>query len=176
MIVPALMRQDEVQQCFARTWHNEKYKYFYCGRHFIPEFPTTEDCTRQLISIDNYGNILGYISYDFDLLVKSAHSFGLINFGSKSPTFSRDMLQVVDDIFMKYNFNKMNYRVVSGNPIEGAYRRLCEQCNGRIAAVFKDDVWISDNTIHDCIDFEIMRSDYIQSPMFQRLHTLDSKE
>ena len=47
-----------------------------------------------------------------------------VNFSDDKWTFGMDLRQVIDDIFCKFNMQRMEFNVVCGNPIEKSYDRI----------------------------------------------------
>ena len=73
----------------------------------------------------------------------------IINFSDKKITFGKDIGQALDEIFTKYNFRKLKFSVVVGNPIEKSYDKLIHEYCGRIVGTFKDHTRLIDNKNYD---------------------------
>ena len=87
--------------------------------------------------------------------------FGAFNF-TNDPAFGIDLLQVIKDIFERFNFHKLTFSVVIGNPVEETYDRLCAKYGGRILCVQKDETKLEDNNYYDVKLYEIMREDFLK--------------
>lgn len=178
MLKPALLYKDQLQQKFAGVIDDLRYKYYFCEEQFIPELDTHVYNCRQLVSINSDDEVLGYISYNLAPHTNAVYDFGAISFvESTDITFSWDVLQSVDDVFLKYNMNKLLFGSCSDNPAVKAYHKICETAGGREVGIRRENVWLYDNTIHDYIEFEIMRNEYIHSslPELNKRHRLKQK-
>lgn len=112
---------------------------------------TIDDSTwgrHQFVSIKN-NEIIGYISYSVNRRCNYAHSLSIMNFTDDKMTFGMDIGQALQDIFEKYNFSKLNFCVVIGNPIEKSYDKMIKKYNGRIVGIFKNDVKLIDKKYGD---------------------------
>jgi RimJ/RimL family protein N-acetyltransferase len=70
---------------------------------------------------------------------------------------------VLDEMFTKYNFRKLEFSVVVGNPIEKSYDRLIYKYGGRIVGTYKKHTRLMDNKYYDEKLYEIFRDDYIKN-------------
>lgn len=84
-----------------------------------------------------------------------------MNFIDDKMTFGMDLGQVLQDIFEKYNFRKLDFCVVVGNPIEKSYDKMVKKYNGRIVGTFKDDVKLIDNKYYDIKYYEVTKENYM---------------
>jgi hypothetical protein len=110
--------------------------------------------------------ILGMIKYSINRITNSVQGLYIIRFDGNAKTdpysfiFGKDVMTAIKDIFEKYNFNKINFVVVIGNPIEKTYDKLIKRYGGRIVGVRKQDVRLIDNKLYDVKEYEILASDY----------------
>jgi hypothetical protein len=88
--------------------------------------------------------------------------FGAINF-TDNPLFGKDLLQVIKDIFERFNFHKLSFGMVVGNPIEKTYDRIVEKYGGRITCIEKEETKLDDNKYYDVKRYEILREDYLRA-------------
>ena len=110
----------------------------------------------QFVSIKD-NNVIGYISYSVNRVCNYAQRLSIMNFTDDKMTFGMDLGQALQDIFEKYNFRKLNFCVVVGNPIEKSYDKMIKRYNGRIVGTFKDDVKLIDNKYYDTKHYEITK-------------------
>ena len=101
------------------------------------EIPTDTWNSHNFVSLDKEDNILGYISYTIDRPACIAHNLCIISFTQGTSTFGKDLLQTIKDIFYKYNFNCLAFKVVVGNPIEKTYDKLVDKYGGNIVGIYK---------------------------------------
>lgn len=165
MLKPANLYAADLHIKFVETMYDMKYKYYHFGTS--SGIPTIDDDNRwshQFASIDNNGEILGYIMYGVNYETMSVPSFGAISFiPGGSITYARDLLQAIDNIFMVYNFNRMEWTCCIDNPAIRGYRNLCKRFGGREVGQLHQTIKLMDGKLYDTAIFEIMREDYIKS-------------
>ena len=88
-----------------------------------------------------------------------AHNLRIINFEEKPNfLFSKDLKEfIIDVLFLKFRFNKLQFTCVVGNPIEKTYDRFIIKYGGRIVGIYEKDVRLVDNKIYDLKLYEITR-------------------
>lgn len=164
MLDNARKYKEELQSKFIDTWYDEKYKFYYIGgwhrEYILPEDDWERMC---FVSLDNDNNVLGCIMYSLDRNTSSAYDFGAINFSNNKLIFGGDLCQAIDDIFCKFNMQRIEWNVVCGNPIEKSYDKMATKYGGRIVGTRKRVAKLSDNQIYDDKIYEILREDYLKS-------------
>ena len=162
MLDLAYKHEKELQELMMDTWYDEKYMFYHYGiHHDIYTNDENDWNSRQFVSLDSKGKVIGYISYEIIRTSDFANGFGAINFSDNKVIFGKDLMQVIDDIFCKFNMRKLQFCVVCGNPIEHTYDRLTKQYGGRIIGIRKKQVKLLDNQYYDDKLYEIFREDYI---------------
>ena len=163
MLDIALKYKDKLQELYLNTWHQDKYKYYNYNSYWSAlELKENTWDAHEFVSVDKDGKVLGFIFYSVDRPSNSACSLGIINFADSSLTFGKDVLQAIKDIFEKYNFHKLSFCVVVGNPIEKTYDKLTPKYGGRIVGVEKQHAKLCDNKYYDVKRYEILREDYMR--------------
>lgn len=163
MLDIAILYKEELNRLYANTWHQDKYKYYNSQPFWA--LPDIKDATYEdhdFVSINNRGEIIGAISYAIDRSSNSVWNVEIINF-SDDVTFGRDVLRAIRDVFEKFNFHKISFSVVIGNPIEKTYDRLTPRYGGRIVGVERQHVKLYDNKYYDVKRYEILREDYMKT-------------
>jgi RimJ/RimL family protein N-acetyltransferase len=163
MLDNALKYVDELKRLHLNTWHNEKYKYY--NYRCFWELPTFKESTfdgHDFVSLNSKGEIIGAIGYCILRDTESVWGLGIINF-TEDKAFGKDILQAIKDIFETYNFRKLSFCVVIGNPIEKTYDKLCAKYGGRIVGIEKEETKLCDNRYYDVKRYEILRSDYMKT-------------
>ena len=117
----------------------------------------------EFVSIDNKGSVIGYIKYLVDRNSNYAYGLHIINFSDNKITFGRDVVQSIDDIFIKYQFRKLEYGVYIGNLIESTYDKLTTRYGGRIVGVKKETTKMLDGNIYDFKMYELFKEEYISN-------------
>lgn len=161
MLDLALNHKEELKNKFRETWFSDDY-FFLSGSNYYEELIVVESTWdwHQFVSVDSKRNIIGYISYSIDRSSYLVDGFEFINFSRDSFTFGIDVAKVIKDIFEKFNFTKLNFSVIVGNPIEEDYDKLIEKYNGRIVGVQKNQVRLYDGKFYDKKLYEILNEDY----------------
>lgn len=167
MLDVAQKYKDELKLKFADISYDLEYQ-FYIGTYSEEYQPSKDNWSKfEFASIDNNGNVIGYIKYLIDRNSNYAYGFSIINFSDNKITFGRDVVQAIDDIFIKYKFRKLEYSVYIGNPIENTYDRLTKRYGGRIVGIKMKTDKLLDGNIYDFKMYEIFREDYIAKAMMK---------
>jgi hypothetical protein len=118
---------------------------------------------RDFVSTYN-GEIIGAIGYQLRRVENAVDGLYIVHFGGpEAPNryiFGKDVMTVIKDIFEKYHFNKINFTVVKGNPMEKTYDKLVKQYGGRIVGFRTQDVKLIDGQMYDLKEYEIMAKHY----------------
>jgi RimJ/RimL family protein N-acetyltransferase len=154
--------QDEIELLMMNTWYDDKYKYFYAS-NYREKLNLKENNwdSHDFVSINKDGEIIGLISYGIDRPSNFVDSLCIINFTDDKITFGRDIGIVLVNIFEKFNYRKIEFSVIAGNPIEKSYDKLIHKYGGRIVGIYKDHVKLMDNKYYDEKMYEIFREDYL---------------
>ena len=161
MLKPEIHYADQIPKKYQEIWFNEKYKYY----NFNSYWHTfkIEDNTRdwhEFVSVNKKGEVIGYIHYWIDRTTLNCSRFGAINF-TDDPMFGKDLLQVIKDVFERFNFHKLQWGVVIGNPVEKTYDKLCEKYGGRVLCIEKEETKLEDNKYYDVKRYELLRDEYM---------------
>jgi len=162
MLKPAIQYADVLPKMYQSLWFEEKYKYYNYNSYWHTF--SVEDKTQdwhEFVSINSKGEVIGYIHYYVNRITLNCTSFGAINF-TDDPIFGKDLLQAIKDIFERFNFHKLTFGVVIGNPAEKSYDHLCTKYGGRILCVEKEETKLEDNNYYDVKRYEILREDYLK--------------
>ena len=62
---------------------------------------------------------------------------------------------------MKYNFRKIEFTVIVGNPIEKMFDKYIGKYGGRIVGIGKESVKLPDNLFYDSKLYEIFKVDFL---------------
>lgn len=164
MLRPAILYQEILTKLYTTLWFQEKYKFYLSGWSCDNlELKKTTWDKHEFVSVDKDGNVLGFIDYWVDRCSNKATGLCAVSFTEKpTVTFGRDLYQVIDDIFCKFNFNKLRFGVIIGNPIETTYDKLIAKYGGTICGYMKEEIKLFDGKLYDLKNYEIMREDYMQ--------------
>ena len=113
-----------------------------------------DGCDYRFAIIDE-NKVIGYFCYTYDMHSKCLRNFGLYSFDRGNPIIGKDILYEIKRIIKEYQPHRMEWRMVSGNPVEKHYDRFCKRYNGRkfvLTDVFKDRY----GNYHDDIIYEVI--------------------
>lgn len=163
MLRPAILHQEDlVQTMINKCWFNEYYKYFNQGWNEVEKIEESTEKTHQFVSVNKNGQLCGIIFYHIDRRTNSVCGLNAASFRADKLTFAKDLRQAIDDIFCKFNFRKLCFGVVIGNPVERTYDRFIERYGGRIAALYKEDTLLQDGTLADIKVYELFKTEYMK--------------
>lgn len=163
MIDIAINYKEQLNTKMKEIWFKEEYKFYSPGPYYYSF--ECEDNTlnmHQFVSIDSNGKVVGYIGYNINRDTHSITAFATINFGDNKILFANDLKSILYDIFEKFKFNKINFSVVIGNPVEKFYDKIISKFNGRIVGIFEQDVRLFDNKLYDVKYYELKRESYLE--------------
>lgn len=162
MLDIAQLHTDVLKEKFHETWFDDKYKYFHADT-FYSEIEIDKDTwnKHQFVSLYD-GYVIGYIGYGINRRTNNVDGLAAINF-SNHKTFGIDLGNVVFDIFEKYKFNKLNFSVIIGNPIEKSYDKLMHKYGGRVVGIFEKHAKLIDGEYYDEKFYEITADNYFKS-------------
>lgn len=160
MIKPAQLYKDQLEDLFIETWYKQKYMYYngWFGND-LPNIPDNNYDRHDFVSVDNYNNIIGYISYGINYASMNADNFGIISFRN-SVEFAKDVYEVICDLFYKYNMNRISWHVFVENPAIRGYRNFIKKYGGRECAYRRQVVKLQDGKLHDDVEFEILKCEF----------------
>lgn len=158
----AYYHQPELQEALKRSHTDRKFQYWRTGIHHDYVINVAEDSWSQLQMVSVKDNkVLGYFACSFQRDTKAAFGVQAVNFSHKNDiVFSRDFFAFIDNLFEVYACNKIDFKVLVGNPIERSYDRFIARHNGRVVGYYKDEFSLLDGSLHDAKIYEIMREDY----------------
>lgn len=166
MLKPAGLYEDELKLLDMEVCYgNMKYQYYY-GDPFYSTLNITGDnggCEGyHFVSVDEKDNILGYIGYSVDPVSKTAKYWGAKSYKT-SIIFAQDCLKVIDDVFCKFNLNRIEWFCYADNPATRGYDKLVEKYGGTRAGYLHKERMLADGELHDTIIYEIMRENYLKA-------------
>lgn len=166
MLDLAVKYEDEIKEKLMNIWYDDKYKFYYSSTYRsiykVPDNGEDWNC-REFVSLDSKGNVIGLINYNINRDYDLAWAFGAINFTDNKFTFGKDLIQVIDDIFCKFNMRKIEFCVVCGNPIEKSYDKLVQKYGGQIIGIRHQHCKLMDNKYYDDKMYELFKEDYIKA-------------
>lgn len=161
MIKTAQLYENELKQKFLETWYDERYKYYSTDAgNYNEEMTDNSHNHHSFVSIDKENNIIGFIGYEVNWEIKSALQLSIISFDFGNMTFISDVCNVIDDIFNKYNLNRLHFFCIYDNPALESYRTFIKRHGGRECGYERECCMTSDGVIRDIVYFEILKKEY----------------
>ena len=164
MLKPAYPFKEKLQKKYNEILFQDKYKYFNCEIYWEYEFKLSPDSwtSLEMVSVDSKGNVIGFFRAAISRSADKVSNLGVANFYEANPVFARDLKQFILDLLFKYNFRKIEWSVVIGNPAEQIYDRVITKYGGNITGVHKETVRMQDGKYYDMKGYEIFRSEFGQ--------------
>ena len=166
MLDSAIKHEDVLRYKFLDIWYDMRYKYYNDGSSESYEAKTSNRNIYEFVSITDDGVIVGYISFHINRNVGYVSGINAVNFFLDEPYFQKifalDLKRAMKDMFEVYKFNKIEFAMVVGNPVEKKYDRLVEKMGGIVVGIYKEATKLIDGEICDVKTYEIMREDYMK--------------
>lgn len=162
MLEVAQLHVEELDRLQKGIWFDKKYMYWNNSTYYeqMQIGENTWD-SHSFASINKTGEVIGYISYSISRPDNVVTGLSIMNFTDDMITFGKDLRTVIDDIFVKFNFDKIDFTVVRGNPIEKSYDMLIKRYGGRIVGYREKEVRLIDGKMYDLKMYEIFRKEYM---------------
>lgn len=161
MIEPAQNYQYELNRLYCKTFYDPKYMYYRCWGTSELIVPDNTFESHHFAILNNSKEVVGYITYAINFASKVVNNFGIISF-KQSNCFGRDLMKIIDNIFIKYNMNKIEFRAVLDNPVIRHYYKFIDKFGGRVVGILKDSILLEDGKLHNDVMFELFRDSYIR--------------
>ena len=142
MLKPAVLFKDELDKLFASELYSHKY-FYYVGYAYGFELPNirAQDEYYQWASVDDNGEVLGYLAYHIDPHTDSVDRFGWYSFEDGNQIVVKDCYEKLEELIAEHH--RVEWRVIEGNHAIRGYDRFCEKHNGNrvcLHHVTKDEV------------------------------------
>lgn len=161
MLVPAQLFIDELNALLLPYWYDMDSRFYTYGPRFNQvKLPDTNEYYHDFVSLDNDDKILGYISYQVDQAARSCSNLGIISVKRRTFTFAQDCYQAVEDIFLKYHYNRLEFSGFVGNPTLKNYEAFVKKVGGKEIGYKTECVRLIDGKLYDEKLFEILAKDF----------------
>lgn len=152
--------EKEFQDKYIQTWYDPYYMYYRdSSGDRIPQLADNCYDRRDFVSLNEKGEVIGFISYFYNDVNMSASQFGAISFDTGNPIFVQDLLQVIGDIFFKFHLNRIEFWCFEDNPATRGYRAFIKRFGGREVGHLRQTCRLMDGHMHDSVIFEILYED-----------------
>lgn len=164
MLKLAYLYKDKLNEKYAQIAFDERYK-FYVGQYWSYSLDINDNSwdVIQMVSVDKNDNVIGYLSANVDRFSNKASSVGAINFDRNiNLVFSKDLHKFLEDLFIKYNFRKVEWWVIVGNPAEKMYNKIIKKYGGKVTGIKKESIMTPDGILADVKEYELFRETYVK--------------
>ncbi len=157
--------EEKLQERYLNIILDKDYMFYNNDCWWENEIELSNDTWDSIdfVSIDENDDVLGFISASISRGNEKISSIAAINFANKGNyTFSKDMYKFLIDIFEKYNFRKIEFSVVVGNPVEKMFDKYVKKFGGSITGYKKKSVKLQDNLFYDTKFYEVFKPEFIK--------------
>lgn len=161
MLKSAQLYEGQLKQKFIESWYDLRNMYYngWSGTE-VPELPNNNYEQHHFVSVNSKNEIIGYIAYNVCWISMSADRFGIISFDKGNLEFIKDVKKVIDDLFCKYNMNRLQWSCYVDNPAIRGYRNFIKKYGGRECGYYRQVVKLQDGKLHDSVEFEILADEF----------------
>lgn len=162
MLKLAYIYKDKLQQVYNTVIFQDKYKFYNYDNYWSYELKLNNDSWSniEMVSVDHNDNIRGFFRANISRESNKILSLAVMNFYDKNVTFSKDFYHFLKDLFDKYNFRKIEFNVVVGNPAEKLYDRIMIKYGGSIIGTKKKSTKLVDGKYYDVKLYEIFKDNW----------------
>jgi hypothetical protein len=167
MLEYAKKYEDKLRQLFLDIAFDLFYQFEQCSSYRETfELPKDTIGSNHFVSVYN-NDVIGLMGYQIRRIENLVGGLYCIHFGGPCAPhgyiFGKDVMTAIKDIFEKYRFNKLNFTVVRGNPIEKTYDKLIKKYNGRIVGIREQETRLIDGRLYDVKEYEILAERYFST-------------
>jgi hypothetical protein len=155
---------QEINKIFQKISIDPKYKYYNIGYASLDVSPDKDTWSyHEFVSIDKFGDVKGFMRLSINRMSHIVYELSVFSVEDEKFTniFSKDIKELFMKIFCQYKYNKVKFKCVVGSPHEKTYDSFIKRYGGEIVGIFKKDVALEDNTIHDMKHYEIHRDQFL---------------
>jgi len=154
--------KDKLNRAWQAIVFNEKYQFYYRGSwwDYTVNLDNNSWNSIQMVSVDTKDNIVGFFSASIDRESYKISGISAINFKDVNITFSKDLYRFLSELFTKYNFRKIEWRVIVGNPAEKLYDKIIKKYGGNVIGIRHETIITTDGIFRDEKEYEIFKYEY----------------
>ena len=163
MLEFAIHHKEEVEKLYrlAVTRPNSLFYSMGVYMNFDPQIKPSTWEELQFVSLHK-GKVIGYLACDVNRGAHAANHLRMIFLSEgnlHSALFGIDCRKFFRKLFFEYNFNKVNWSVIIGNPAEKKYDAICSHLNGCVVGTKKKETRLTDGKLYDLKMYELHRVD-----------------
>lgn len=139
MLIPAILKRDEILEGYKRYFYTEDMMYESGGLgNWLPDIKEEPDERRyQYAIVDSHEKLIGYLDYCIDWYKSCAYNFGLLSFDRGNPLVGKELFAEMSKLIHEYKLHRIEWGMVGGNPVERSYDKFCERYGGT-KHIFRD--------------------------------------
>jgi hypothetical protein len=157
MLKPAILYKEQILNNFHEKFYTEDMLLVSGDLgNWEPEIPESCDgCNYDYAIVSKNGKLLGYLHYRIDWYSSVAYNFGILSFEkSGNPAVGKDLFIAINRLLDEFHLHKVEWRMISGNPVERSYDRFCKDHGGN-KHVLKDSFKDRSGAYRDSIIYEV---------------------
>jgi hypothetical protein len=160
MLDYAKKHEDKLKALWCECAFNPYYKYVSLGPiHYDIKLPDSTEYQHDFVSVYE-GELIGYISYNINRITGGVYNLCVLHFGGDNGKhkyiFGRDVITALQDVFVKYQFNKISFSVIIGNPALSMFERIVKYYGGSVVGIMRSECRLYDSNMYDVKLFEIL--------------------
>jgi len=163
MLKPAFTYGSEINKKFLEAAYDDRFKFHNSSNfnEFILDIKGDDYHQLQKVSVNTKDEVIGYFDASLERVGEYVSGISVINFtGKPNIIFSRDFYTFLTDLFIKFNFRKINWTVTIGNTAEQMYDKIIKKYYGRIVGVYYNHVRLRDGKWYDRKLYELHKDDF----------------
>lgn len=154
MLKPAILYADQIKNELAKIYYtDDMFNLTGDLTNWKPDIDSDRYGACNYAIVDKNDKLLGYLSYTISATVSLVSQFGVISFDKGNPIVGKDLFEKLEELVSNYHI--VEWKMVSGNPVERAYDKFCKKHNGS-KHIFRDRLKDSHGKLHDDILYEII--------------------
>ncbi len=157
MLKPAILYRDEIIKNLREQFYTIDMMYM-CGDNdnWIPDIVECPDeFTFQFAVVDECDTCIGFIGFRVDWYSSYANRFVIVSFDKGNVIFGRALKEVINMIVDDFKLHRIEWGMISGNPVEKNYDKFCKKYNGN-KYVFHDSLKDKKGNYHDRVVYEVI--------------------
>jgi len=156
MLMPAILYKKEIQKELVKHNYTENMMFYtgYLGYSIANIEEANGGDLYQYAIVEN-DKLIGYFTYQVDWYSSCARSFGLFAFDRKNITIGLDVYRELKKLINNYHIHRIEWRMISGNPVEKHYDNFCKKYNGN-KFVLTDTLKDRFGKYHNSVIYEVI--------------------
>lgn len=142
MLKPAILYKNEILTKIQEYNYTEDMIYYsgYLG-NALPSIEENNNGNLYQYAIVDNNRLIGYFAYTVNWYSSCIYNFGLFSFDRNNITIGLDIYRELKKLINDYHIHRIEWRMISGNPVEKHYDKFCKRYHGKkyvLTDVFKN--------------------------------------